>query len=377
MIVNLPGIKDQDRAIQLVGQTGKVLFRPVLSETSAAAVAAAAASSTTTVPGSASSTPDASATTVAPSTDRGHDHRDRLRHDCGGHAGGATTTTLAPEVAAQITPREKDTPGRDGVLPGRGGQTIYELGPAFALGEDAISTPRPACRTASGWSTSSSRTATRASGRGTPGRRSATARRPTARPAAWPSCSTARSSPRRCPRPRFFSDTNVQVSGGGNGFQKGEAKDLARVLKYGSVPVELKPQAAQTVSATLGKDSLHAGLIAGFVGVLLVLLLMILYYRTLPSWSWSGCSWAAACCGRPSRSCRRPRALPHPGRRHRHHRVDRHHGRLLRRVPRATEGRRPLGQVAAGVDAQAFNTRGARSWRPTSCRSSAPASCGT
>src|SRR6478672_790493 len=55
VIVNLPGIKDQDRAIQLVGQTGKVLFRPVLSETSAAAVAAAA-SSTTTVPGSASST---------------------------------------------------------------------------------------------------------------------------------------------------------------------------------------------------------------------------------------------------------------------------------------------------------------------------------
>jgi hypothetical protein len=83
------------------------------------------------------------------------------------------------------------------------------------------------------------------------------------------------------PQTPFFSDTNVQVSGGGNGFQKGEAKDLARVLKYGSVPVELKPQAAQTVSATLGKDSLHAGLIAGFVGVLLVLLLMILYYRAL------------------------------------------------------------------------------------------------
>src|SRR5215510_6068710 len=68
VVVNLPGIKDQDRAIQLVGQTGKVLFRPVLAENSAAAVAAAAASSTTTVPGTASSTPDASATTVAPSS---------------------------------------------------------------------------------------------------------------------------------------------------------------------------------------------------------------------------------------------------------------------------------------------------------------------
>ena len=73
----------------------------------------------------------------------------------------------------------------------------------------------------------------------------------------------------------------MQVSGGGGGFGKTEAKDLARVLKYGGVPVELKPQAAQTVSATLGKDSLRAGLIAGFVGVVLVLLLMILYYRSL------------------------------------------------------------------------------------------------
>jgi preprotein translocase subunit SecD len=45
--------------------------------------------------------------------------------------------------------------------------------------------------------------------------------------------------------------------------------------------VELVPQTVQTVSATLGKDSLHAGLVAGAVGLGLVALYMILYYRAL------------------------------------------------------------------------------------------------
>jgi preprotein translocase subunit SecD len=64
-------------------------------------------------------------------------------------------------------------------------------------------------------------------------------------------------------------------------FSEGEAKDLALALRYGALPIELEPQAVQTVSATLGKDSLHAGVIAGLVGVGLVLLFMLLYYRAL------------------------------------------------------------------------------------------------
>jgi preprotein translocase subunit SecD len=53
------------------------------------------------------------------------------------------------------------------------------------------------------------------------------------------------------------------------------------VLKYGSLPVQLKKQTVQTVSATLGKDSLHAGLVAGLFGTALVLLYMCFYYRVL------------------------------------------------------------------------------------------------
>ena len=64
-------------------------------------------------------------------------------------------------------------------------------------------------------------------------------------------------------------------------FTQSEAKDLALVLRYGSLPVTLEPQTVQTVSPTLGKDSLHAGLLAGLVGLLLVVIYMIFYYRAL------------------------------------------------------------------------------------------------
>ena len=64
-------------------------------------------------------------------------------------------------------------------------------------------------------------------------------------------------------------------------FTESEAKDLATVLKFGSLPVQLKPQTVQTVSATLGRDSLDAGLLAGLVGLILVALYMVSYYRTL------------------------------------------------------------------------------------------------
>ena len=64
-------------------------------------------------------------------------------------------------------------------------------------------------------------------------------------------------------------------------FTHRDAKDLALVLRYGSLPVQLVPQTVQTVSATLGKDSLSAGLIAGAVGLGLVALYMLLYYRAL------------------------------------------------------------------------------------------------
>ncbi len=62
-------------------------------------------------------------------------------------------------------------------------------------------------------------------------------------------------------------------------FDESGAKELALVLRYGSLPVEFEQAALQQVSATLGSDSLQAGLIAGLIGIALLALYMVLYYR--------------------------------------------------------------------------------------------------
>ncbi|TMK89234.1 MAG: protein translocase subunit SecD [Actinobacteria bacterium] len=77
-------------------------------------------------------------------------------------------------------------------------------------------------------------------------------------------------------------------------FTQRDAKDLALVLKYGALPVQLQPQTVETVSATLGKDSLGAGIIAGAVGLALVAIYMVLYYRALGLVVWLGLAVSGA-----------------------------------------------------------------------------------
>jgi preprotein translocase subunit SecD len=64
-------------------------------------------------------------------------------------------------------------------------------------------------------------------------------------------------------------------------FTPDEAKALANVLKYGSLPVSLEVSSVQQISPTLGSDQLKAGLIAGALGLLLVALYLLVYYRAL------------------------------------------------------------------------------------------------
>ena len=64
-------------------------------------------------------------------------------------------------------------------------------------------------------------------------------------------------------------------------FTQSQARELANVLKYGSLPLSFESSEAQTVSATLGLTSLRAGLLAGAIGLALVLVYSLLYYRVL------------------------------------------------------------------------------------------------
>ncbi|MGV9818347.1 protein translocase subunit SecD [Nocardia xishanensis] len=70
----------------------------------------------------------------------------------------------------------------------------------------------------------------------------------------------------------------TQISGS---FTAKSAKELANTLKYGSLPLSFQTSEAETVSATLGLSSLRAGLIAGAVGLVVVLLYCLAYYRML------------------------------------------------------------------------------------------------
>jgi preprotein translocase subunit SecD len=71
---------------------------------------------------------------------------------------------------------------------------------------------------------------------------------------------------------------SAQITGN---FTQQEATDLANVLKFGALPLSFEPGSAREVSPTLGADSLRGGLIAGALGMVLVLLYMLVYYRGL------------------------------------------------------------------------------------------------
>ena len=64
-------------------------------------------------------------------------------------------------------------------------------------------------------------------------------------------------------------------------FTAQEAQDLANVLSYGALPVNLEVVEVTSVSPTVGSDQLRAGLIAGAIGAVLIVIFFMLYYRVL------------------------------------------------------------------------------------------------
>ena len=88
------------------------------------------------------------------------------------------------------------------------------------------------------------------------------------------------SAPITQPTQGTWSSFGGQVEISGN-FTQQSAQSLAVALQYGSLPVALKQLTSQTVSPTLGKSALVAGLGAGIAGLVLVLLYVLAYYRAL------------------------------------------------------------------------------------------------
>ncbi|WP_328497533.1 protein translocase subunit SecD [Streptomyces sp. NBC_00414] len=70
----------------------------------------------------------------------------------------------------------------------------------------------------------------------------------------------------------------AEISGS---FDQQEAQDLANMLSYGALPLTFTEASVTTVTAALGGEQLEAGLIAGAIGLALVIIYLVLYYRGL------------------------------------------------------------------------------------------------
>jgi preprotein translocase subunit SecD len=295
IVVQLPGVKNRDRALELVGQTAELRFRPVLQDLSGIGQGGDGESTTsttaTTAPGSTDTTAPAATDTTAPAEEaalglvEGESAAAPLQEP--------TTTTTAPVVPpttapapvtepSQIeeTPRDQDEADATVILPGLEDDSLYQLGPTLATGR-IVKTAAADIQNGQ-WLVSLEM---RGGENGIDKFNEIAAQ-----------CFVEAPDPQVCPSGRLaivldsvvqsspsiseasYEADSISISGS---FGESEAKDLALVLRYGSLPVELERQSVQTVSASLGDDSLRAGIIAGVVGLALVALYMLVYYRAL------------------------------------------------------------------------------------------------
>ncbi|MDZ7733418.1 MAG: protein translocase subunit SecD [Acidimicrobiia bacterium] len=328
ILVQIPGVDDQDRALELVGQTAELRFRPVLgvvpedfdpSDVTTTTAPSGEGGTTTTSPGDGGGTTVAPDATVAPGggEDPGADEsglgpiapgesaaarcprRPGSAPTSGPDSGGDTTGSTAPAgetppatVPAppqvptdpselEVTPPEEDEAEEPVVLPGEtDGETfLYSLGPAALTGEALEGASAGLSPGTGQWLVRP----TFKAGEDGIDQFNAIAAQCVSRA---PECPTGQlaitldgeviSAP-AIQQPNFQRD-EIQITGD---FDEGEANDLALVLRYGALPVELEPQQVQVVSATIGDDALRAGVIAGLIGLVGVVLYMLVFYRLL------------------------------------------------------------------------------------------------
>lgn len=303
VVVQLPGVENQQRALEVVGATAELRFRPVLQalgdyETLTAATTtttpADGSTTTTAADGSTTTTGDASTTTTAGETTTTTAPGSSTTATAAD--GSTTSTTVAGEPSDfELTPRDEDLPDATVILAEENDAgeptATYLLGPSQATGK-IVKTADAQLGTDGTWSVSLEMRG------GESGIDQFNAIAAQCNPPSE-TCPTGqlaivldsvvKSAP-TIQQPSFAAD-EIQISGS---FTESEAKNLALVLRYGSLPVTLEPQTVQTVSPTLGEDSLRAGLLAGLLGLALVCLYMIFYYRALGIVVVMGlCVWAS------------------------------------------------------------------------------------
>ena len=270
VVVNLPGVEDQQRALDIIGKQGQLLLRPVLQAGTVNTGADTTVPGATTVvdstlpaPSGPGSSRIVAATTVPPTTS-------------------SPTTVPAtqgstPSLAEILASQDANDPNASVVLLGKSGD-VYSAGPAGASG--LVFSNDAAAEINNGtWSV----VVGLLDGAAGEDIWNALSTRCFNKDATCPTGQIAIvldgeviSAP--VVQQAIFTGGTVQISGS---FTEAEARDLAKILEFGAVPVKFSVATVQTVSPTLGKDSLRAAIISGLVGVLLVMLFFFFYYRLL------------------------------------------------------------------------------------------------
>lgn len=244
IVISVPGETGR-RIVDLVGQTAELRFRPVLAEGAANATSTTTDTRTATLP--AGVTPELNSQFAALDC--------TLPQNRQGGGGGSEAATI--------------------VSCDRAGISKFILAPAEVLGRQVTKASAVInTQSASGWYV-----VLDFNGEGTNKFGAMTSRLTTLPPpqnqAAIVLDGLVYSAPRINEAIRTGS---AQITGN---FTQLEAQDLANVLKYGALPLAFDRGEVQQISPTLGADQLHGGLLAGGLGLLLVVLYSMLYYRGL------------------------------------------------------------------------------------------------
>ncbi|MER7571924.1 protein translocase subunit SecD [Streptomyces sp. NPDC126514] len=307
IIVNIPKGTNSKEARDQVGTTAKLYFRPVIATEAAGAAATtspspSASSSATdkaTDKATPSSSPSVTGTPSASATSQGRAVTDALKADPTGSAspsssaspsasasGAADTGKLEAQYAAlDCTDKTARAKAGDGAKPEEPtvacGQSTpgqwqkYILGPAEVDGTDVAEAEAAfATTTGAGWTVNMKFT-----GEGRKKFGDITGKlaqnQPPQNQFAIVLDNEVVSDPRVS---QALTGGNAEISGN---FDQESAQSLANMLSYGALPLSFSEDSVTTVTAALGGEQLKAGLIAGAIGLALVILYLVAYYRGL------------------------------------------------------------------------------------------------
>lgn len=300
LVVDLPGVKDRARAEKLVGETAELRFRlvegaipwsdtPSPSSTSSVPPTTAAVGTTTTAPTSSTTSGQSRGVVGADSDVETIAYRPgQVTASSTPAASTAPTTvpaapgTTAPAVVANceegklVTPRAQATASATVILPNIERTLCYKLGPTILTGRNVSEAEAFINPSTAEWAVNVTF-------------RNDDFVTKIAQPyvnkdVAIELDDVVLSAPRINPG---ITGREVQISGS---FTEREARDLALALRYGALPVQFDStqQTVQSVSPSLGKDQLRAGIISGLIGLALVALYMLFFYRLLGVVVWIG-----------------------------------------------------------------------------------------